>query len=70
MDCKFTKNVVTSVISLFANSNNCLGVRICSEKGLWKLARAVNLFKVPPTPSQAEKPAEKPEKLYGGILLS
>ena len=56
MDCKFTKNVVTPVISLFANSNICLWVRICSEKGLCKLAWAANLFKVPPTPSEAGKP--------------
>ena len=29
--CEFTKYVVTSVISLFANSSNFLGVGICSE---------------------------------------
>ena len=48
MYCMFTKNVVIPVILLFANSNNCLGVRICSQ--------AANLFKVPQTPSQAGKP--------------
>ena len=47
MDFEFTKNAVTPVILLFANSNNCLEIRICS--------RAANLLKVPPTPSQAGK---------------
>ena len=27
----YIKYFVTPVISMFANSNNCLGVRICSE---------------------------------------
>ena len=48
MDCKL--NVVMPVISLFANLNNCLRVRVYSEKGICKLARAANLFKVLPTP--------------------
>ena len=38
------------------NSNNCLGVRICSEKGLCEQARAANLLEVLPIPSQAGKP--------------
>ena len=46
-DCEVTKRFVTPVISLFANSSSCLGVRISSEKGLCKLAQAANLFKVP-----------------------
>ena len=53
-DWEFTKYVVTPVISLFANSNNCFRVRICSEKGLCQLARAANLFKVLPTHSQGK----------------
>ena len=52
-DWGFIKYVFTPVISLLENSNNCLGVTICSE--VCKLARAVNLFNVPPTPSQAGK---------------
>ena len=53
---EFTKNVVTPVISLLANSNNCIGVKICSDKGLCKLAWAANLIKVLSTPSQGGKP--------------
>ena len=53
-DWEFTKYVLIPVISPFSNSNNCLGVRICSK--VCKLARGVNLFKVPPTPSQGGKP--------------
>ena len=49
IDWEFTKYVVPVVISLFADLNNFLGVRICSEKGLCKLAGSVNLFKVPAT---------------------
>ena len=60
-DYEFAKNVVIPVISLLANSSNCLGVRISSEKVLCKLAQAANLFKVLPTQSQAGKP----ENLYG-----
>ena len=52
----FTKNVVIPVILLFANSKNCLGVRICSQ--------AANLFKVPRTPSQAGKPENLRESFY------
>ena len=55
-DWEFTMYVVTPVISLLANSNNSLGVRISSEKGLCKLTWAANLFKVSPAPSQGEKP--------------
>ena len=65
MDCEFTKNIVTPVISRFANSNNCSGVRTCSEKGLYKLAKAVNLLKVLPTPSQAGNP----ENLYRSSFI-
>ena len=55
-DWEFTKHVVTPVISLFVNSNNCFGVRICSEKGLCKLVQAANHFKVLPTQSQRGRP--------------
>ena len=64
-DWKLTMSVVAPVISLLANSNNSLGVRICSQIGLCKLTWAVNLFKVSPAPSQGEKP-----ETYAGILLS
>ena len=55
-DWEFTMYVVTPVISLLANSNNSLGVRIWSEIGLCKLTWAANLFKVSPAPSQGGKP--------------
>ena len=55
-DWEFTKHVVTPVISLFVNPNNCFGVRICSEKGLCKLLQAANHFKVLPTQSQRGRP--------------
>ena len=41
-DCEL--NIVTPLISLFANSGNYLGVRISSEIGLCELIQAVNLF--------------------------
>ena len=64
-NCKFTKNGVTTIMPLFENSNNCLGVRISPEKGLCKLTQPANLFKVLPTPSQSGKP-----ETYVGIVLS
>ena len=65
-DWKFTKYFLTPVIPHFPDSNNCLGVRICSEKGLGKQARAANLFKVP----RQYHHQEENLKTYAGILLS
>ena len=42
--------------SNFTVCNTWEGVRICSEKGLCKLAQAPNLFKVLVMPIQVEKP--------------
>ena len=49
IDWEFTKYAVALVISIFADPNNFLGVRICSENGLCKLAGSVNRFKTPAT---------------------
>ena len=46
------KKDVTSWISTLPNSNNCNGVKIWFEIGLWRLAWAARFFMVPPTPSQ------------------
>ena len=64
-DCEFTKNVVTPVISLFPNSNNCVGVRISSEKDLSKVAWAGNLLKYHQHHQKQEN-----LKTYAGILFS
>ena len=47
--CSIDKTISFCWISKFLEANNCLGVGISSEKGVSKLAWAVNLFKVPTT---------------------